>query len=410
MGRLTKRSVDAATPPESGQAFLWDSELRGLGVRVMPSGKRTFILQYRTDDGRSRRIKLGVYGVMTVEQARREARIKLGEVAKGHDPCEQSRHSRASVTVAEVCDWYLREAEAGRLIGRRHIPIKASTLEGDRSRIAHHIKPLLGKRRVKSLKLSDVERMQMQVFDGETAVKRMGGRGGATRGGVGAAARSVSTLHSVLAHAVRHEIIEINPAAGARRLQTKKRNRRLSESEIVRLGATFRRAEALGESRSALDCVRLLLLTGFRLSEGQQLEWSWVSLDRQEVDFPDTKSGRQVRALGGAAVELLAAQSTSEWSRYVFPSDIVDKPITTTPACLARLCHLADIDRITPHVLRHTYASVAADLGFTELTIAALLGHSARGITQAYIHIDDAAKLAADRVSQWIETRLSLDA
>ncbi len=89
MGRLTKRSVDAATPPESGQAFLWDGELRGLGVRVMPSGKRTFVLQYRTGDGRSRRIKLGVYGVMTVEQARREARIKLGEVASG------SRSARA---------------------------------------------------------------------------------------------------------------------------------------------------------------------------------------------------------------------------------------------------------------------------------------------------------------------------
>jgi integrase len=128
------------------------------------------------------------------------------------------------------------------------------------------------------------------------------------------------------------------------------------------------------------------------------------------VDFPDTKSGRQMRALGSAAVELIAAQSTKEWSRYVFPSELVDKPITTTPACLARLCHLADIERVTPHVLRHTYASVAADLGFSELTIAALLGHSARGITQAYIHIDDAAKLAADRVSKWIEARLSLDA
>lgn len=410
MGRLTKRSLDAATPPPTGQAFLWDGELKGFGVRLMPSGRRTFVLQYRTGDGRSRRIKLGVYGIMTVEQARRDARIKLGEVAKGNDPREESRRSRASITVAEVCDWYLREAEAGRLIGRRHLRIKASTLEGDRSRITHHIKPLLGKLRVASLRLTDVEQMQMRVFDGETAVKRVGGRGGVTRGGTGAAARCVSTLHSVFGHAVRHEIIESNPASGARRLQTMKRDRRLSEGEIIRLGGVFPRAEELGESQSALDCVRLLLLTGFRLSEGQNLEWAWVDLDRQEVDFPDTKSGRQVRALGSAAVELIAAPTSAEWSRYVFPSDLVDKPITTAPVCLARLCHLAGIEGVTPHVLRHTYASVAADLGFTELTIAALLGHSARGITQAYIHIDDAAKLAADRVSRWIEGRLALDA
>ena len=107
MGRLTKRTVDALTPPGEGQTFLWDRELRGFGVRIIPSGLKTFILQYRNAEGRSRRIVLGRYGVMTVEKAREQARIKLGAVAAGADPAEESAASREAITVAEVCDWYL---------------------------------------------------------------------------------------------------------------------------------------------------------------------------------------------------------------------------------------------------------------------------------------------------------------
>ena len=83
MGKLTKRSVDSMAIPASGQTFLWDDELRGFGVRAMPSGLKVFVLQYRNDEGRSRRIVLGRYGVLTVEQARKQAIMKLGAVAGG---------------------------------------------------------------------------------------------------------------------------------------------------------------------------------------------------------------------------------------------------------------------------------------------------------------------------------------
>ena len=172
MSKLTKRAVDALTPPEKGQAFLWDSELRGFGVRAIPSGLKTFILQYRNAEGRSRRIVVGRYGVLTVEQARDQAKIKLGAVAGGADPAEENAGSREAITVAELCDWYLTEAEAGRILGRRNRPIKASTLAMDRSRIETHIKPLLGRRQVRALKLADIEGMQSDIAagkDGEAA-------------------------------------------------------------------------------------------------------------------------------------------------------------------------------------------------------------------------------------------------
>ena len=122
MSKLTKRAVDALTPPRKGQTFLWDSGLRGFGVRAIPSGLKTFILQYRNAEARSRRIAIGRYGVLTVEQARDQAKIKLGAVAGGADPAEENATSREAITVVEVCDWYLTEAKAGRILGRRNRP------------------------------------------------------------------------------------------------------------------------------------------------------------------------------------------------------------------------------------------------------------------------------------------------
>jgi integrase len=409
MSKLTKRAVDAFTPPEKGQVFLWDSELRGFGLRAIPSGLKTFILQYRNAEGRSRRIVVGRYGVLTVEQARDLAKIKLGAVAGGADPAEETAGSREAITVTEVCDWYLTEAEAGRILGRRNRPIKASTLAMDRSRIETHIKPLLGRRQVRALKLADIEGMQSDIAAGKTAKPRGSGRGGAATGGGGVAARTVSTLQSLFAHAARLEIIASNPTNGVRKLAGKKKERRLSVAEIKKLGEAMRMAEQNAEHPVALAAVRLMLLTGFRISEAQGLQRDWLHADRGYVQFPDTKSDGQVRAIGPTAAQLAANQPARKNCSYVFPADVGDGHFTAAKSCLARLCAAARISGVTPHTLRHTFGSVAGDLGFSELTIAALLGHAARGVTQGYVHIDEALKLAATRTCEEIASLLSAD-
>src|SRR5690606_27952102 len=127
-------AVDALQSPASGQAFLWDGELKGFGVRVTKAGAKTFILQYRNAAGKSRRINIGRHGIMTLEIARAEAKIKLGAIAAGEDPAETDDDSDGPLTVAALCDWYLTEAEAGRILGRRRRPIKASSLKMDKSR------------------------------------------------------------------------------------------------------------------------------------------------------------------------------------------------------------------------------------------------------------------------------------
>ena len=183
MAKITKRAVDAPQSVSGRDVFIWDSELRGFGVRVKPSGVRTFLIQYRNVEGRTRRLVLGQYGALTPENARDLAREKLAGVAKGEDPSAERHAVRAGMSVAEVCDWYLEQAEAGRILGRNRRPIKASTLQMDRSRIETHIKPLLGSRLVSGLTLKDIEGMQADIAAGKSARGRKKGRGGKSTGG-----------------------------------------------------------------------------------------------------------------------------------------------------------------------------------------------------------------------------------
>jgi len=403
--KITKRIVDALKAPKPSkdgvkvrEHFVWDRELRGFGVQVMPSGLKSFVIQYRTPEGRNRRAVIGRYGLMTVEEARKLAHEKLVAVSKGVDPVAEEAKAAGLLTVAEVCDWYLAEAEAGRILGRRRRPIKPSTLAMDKSRIEAHIKPLLGRRQVASLKLGDIEGAQADIAAGKTSKPRAGSRGGATTGGEGVAARTMSTLHSIFEHAVRLGQIEANPAKGVRRLASAPRERRLSRSEIERLGKALRAAAEEGEHPTGLAAIRFLLLTGFRRMEALGLQRTWLDEEECAIRFPDTKSGAQIRVIGQAAIDLLLDQPKTK-SPFFFPADWGEGHFIGVVRVLDRVCQKAGLADITPHTLRHTFASLAGDLGFSELTIAALLGHSARGVTQRYVHIDEALRMTADRVA-----------
>ena len=399
MAKITKRAMDALQPDKDRDVFTWDSELRGFGVRMKPSGVKTFLIQYRNVEGRTRRLVLGQYGALTPENARDLAREKLAGVAKGEDPSADRHAVRAGMSVSEVCDWYLEEAEAGRILGRNRRPIKGSTLKMDRSRIETHVKPLLGSRLVSGLTLRDIEAMQADIATGKSARGRKTGRGGKSTGGSGVASRTVGTLRGLLGHAARLNIVGKNPAEGVRQLAVERRQRRLSDDEIRHLGQVMRSLAAEGEHPTGLAAIRLMLLSGFRRMEVLGLERTWVSRRDHCVRFPDTKSGAQIRVLGEAAISCVETTLGRGGSPFVFPADWGDGHFVGVVRVLERVCARAKLKDVTPHVLRHTFASVAGDIGFSELTIAGLLGHSARGVTQGYVHLDTALVVAADRVS-----------
>lgn len=395
--RLTKRTIVDAKPVEGRATFLWDGELRGFGCKIEGAGTKSFVLQYRNSERRRRRIVLGRFGVMTVEQARDEARIKLGEIAKGGDPADEKQAAKNGITVGALCDWYLEEAESGRLLGRKGLPIKASTLAMDRSRVESHIRPLLGRRKVAALTLPDIEGMQNDIAEGKTARPRSATRGGKTSGGKGAASRSVATLHSIFAHGKRAGLIEANPALGVRKFADKKKTRRLSRQEIRDLGQALRDVAEI-EHPVGLAIVRLLALSGLRLNEAQKMERAWVS-DEGYIAFGDTKSGAQIRALARPAIKLLRAQPVAADSPYVFPSDGGRSHFVAADGVFGRICQRLGWTDVTAHTLRHTFGSIAGELGYSELTIAAMLGHAAGSVTGRYVHIDEAVRSATERVT-----------
>jgi integrase len=401
MPKLTKRVVDSIDPDPNGrEVFVWDEALRGFGVRMMPSGTASYLVQYRTAEGRTRRLRIGKVGTLTPDQAREIARDKLVAAAKGADPSAERHAVRTAMTVAQLCDLYLAEAKER---------VKASTLAMDRSRIGRHVKPLLGRYTVRSLTPEDIEKMQLDIAAGRTARERPEGRGGVTSGGRGVAARTVGMLGTILELARRRRLIDANPARGIARLPEGRQRRFLNLAEIGRLGATMREAEVEGfENRTGLAAIRFLLLTGLRRNEALALPWEWVDTGGRCIRFGDSKSGAQLRPIGGSAVTLLQGLPRADEASFVFPADRGAGHFVGLPRVLMRMCARAVLAGVTVHVLRHSFAATAAEMGFSELTIAGLLGHSVPGVTARYAHVPDRALVAAaDQVSKRIDGALA---
>jgi Arm DNA-binding domain len=327
---LNKSFVDSVrTDPSGKDVTYFDDALRGFGLRVRAGGAKTWIIMYRNREGRQRKLTIGRAGVLTPDEARKVARDKLADATKGADPASEKVAARQAMTVAQLCELYVREAE-----GR----VKASTLAMDRSRIVCHVVPLLGNRTAAGLTLCDVARFQADIAAGKTAKGRKNGRGGRTTGGQGVAARSVGMLGTILEFARRHGIIASNPARGVEKFPDRKSRRFLGIEEISTLGKAIRDAGAEAENGTGLAAIRALLLTGCRRMEMLALSWEWVDLKSCWIRFGDTKSGAQLRPIGAAAIEHLSVLPRRDGCRWVFPAEKGDGHFIGVPRGLARLC------------------------------------------------------------------------
>ncbi|WP_342167100.1 tyrosine-type recombinase/integrase [Methylobacterium sp. SD21] len=409
MPRITKRLVEAAEP-NGRDYFLWCDDLPGFGVRVFASGRCSYLVQYRSG-GRSRRVTIGLHGALTADEARREAKALLGEVARGQDPAEERATRRGSMTVAELCDAYLQATEKGLIMGKGGRAKKASTLYVDRGRIERHIKPLLGRRLVIELTQPDVQRFVRDIQAGKTAtVVKTGFRGKAVvEGGPGTAARTVGLLGGILSFAISERIITVNPVAGVKRPADRKRTRRLTVEEYGILGRALAQAkENRTERWQAVAGVRLLSLTGCRLSEIVKLRWSEVDVAGSCLRLEDTKEGASVRPLGKTAQAVLNALPRIPGSPFVLPAARGDGSFASLSNALERIVDQTGLEAVSAHTLRHSFASTGGDLGYSDSTIGAMLGHAGHGLTSRYIHHLDAVLIAAaDRVAMQVARAMS---
>jgi integrase len=408
MGERMKIGLREVRTLEPGR-IVWDGAVAGFGARRQRDSV-AYILKYRTADGRQRWHTIGRHGApWTPEMARIEAKRLLGEIVGGSDPGAEKHARRRAVTVAELCHRYLVDAEAGRVLVRGGRPKKPGTLTGDRGRIEGHILPVLGQLPVSAVTKQDVEKFMHSVAAGETQRQSKTKPRGVSRvrGGRGVATRTVGLLGAIFSYAVNSNLRTDNPAHGVRKYAENKRERRLSDAEYLALGVGLRQAVGTVWPQ-AIACTKFLAMSGWRSGEALALRWRDLDLVRRIAILPDTKTGRSTRPLSLAACDVLHSQTRSTDDALVFPATRGDGPMVGFKKMLRRLVTAAALPAdVTAHVLRHSFASLAGDMGYSELTIAALVGHKGQSITSRYVHAADAVLLtAADAVANETAARM----
>lgn len=398
MPKLTQQFVQKLLASPKDQV-LFDDTIPCFGVRVKPSGAKSWIIQYRNAHGQSKRLTLGRCTVLTPDQARTQAKQKLGAISGGADPAAEKKALRNAITVSELCDEYLA-------LSRNRI--KKSTLVMDKSRIERHVKPLLGNRAVASLKPADIETFMKDVIQGKSATvaankKAHPGRGGKVAGGPGAASRTVSMLGTILERAVQNGVLLKNPTRAVKKPKDNAKSPPFSFATVTKLGKALRDAESEGENKVGILAVRFLLLTGCRRNEVLTLQWGMIDEAAKCLRFPDTKSGAQNRPVAKTALDLVIAtkSKSARNTGYVFPGASRKGHLVGLPRIWSRICEKAEISGVSLHGLRHWFASAGAEMNHSDLVIAGLLGHKIRGVTARYANAPDTALTgAAEAIAQ----------
>jgi integrase len=371
MAKLTKRAVDALEPAAKDY-FVWDSQIAGFGLRVMPSGAKTYQAQYRKG-GRTRRVSVGRHGKITVEEARKLAKENMGQVAKGENPAEDISQHRKAPTVAALCERFF-EAHAKERC-------KPSTQKEYRRAIDLFIVPAIG-----SFKVVDVERRDIAELHHRFRDKPY------------QANRTLGVLSKMF------NLAEIwglrpdgsNPCRHVPKYREVKRERYLNQNELQRLGHVLSEVERDGtETPFVVAAFRLLLLTGCRLGEIQTLKWDYITDTGMEL--PDTKTGARRIPLPQPARDVLTHLPRSPGNPYVIEGKIAGKYATDLQHPWRRIRARAGLAGVRIHDLRHTYASNAVSSGMPIQMVGRLLGHSQIQTTMRYAHLaDDPIRQAAE--------------
>jgi integrase len=396
MQKITKRVVDAQNPGAE-RFIVWDVELKGFGLLVLPSGVKSYLYQYRTAESQKRRITIGKHGDWTADKARGKAEDYREVVRHGGDPLGAKRALRESATVSEMIDAYLA-SEA--------FEDKAEVTKAiDRGRIERHLRPLLGKKHAHLVTESDVKRAFNAIRDGKTAVDvktRKRGRA-RVRGGAGAARMAIVLLSIIYNWAIRTRLIKAeNPCQYVDIGSTGTRDAILEgAADYAELFRALDRMETERRVRSeAAAAIRLIALTGCRRGEAANLRWRHIERDRIVLPAREHKTGKRtgkprIIALPAAAQAIIASQTEGEPDDFVFPPAKGNGGATELTHVWAKIRKEAKLPAgVSLHGLRHSTASHMAMSGAEAAQIMAALGHRQLSTVQRYIHFAKDARQA----------------
>ena len=375
--RLTKKSVEALEA--TGRRYeVRDDELSGFLVRVGVTGEKSFYLVYRAGKGRGaakRRLALGSFPAVTVEQARKLAREKLALVTMGADPADALREEKATRSVASVFEQFLAEHVRAKL--------KPGTVRCYEQQAAAHILPALGK-----LKITEV------------SARQVSGLHHSLRQTPYQANRVLSTLSKFFNWCEMAGFRDrgTKPVFGVERFKESKRTIFMGKAEVEAIGATIARLEASGElSPIAAGVFKVLIFTGARCGEVTTLKWSYLDLEHGLAHLPDSKTGAKTIHLPAAARAVLA--SLPRINEYCFPGRHDKGHIVNTKAPWQRILAEAGLSGWRIHDLRHAFASYAANSGQSLPVIGKMLGHTQAATTARYAHLAENPVAAAAEIT-----------
>lgn len=404
--RLTKRLVDATVADEHREIVIWDTELKGFGLRIRPGGAKSYIVHKRIGR-RQFKYTIGTHGApWTVETAREQAlKAMLQAAQSGIDPSAEKRSVREQLSVAELVEEYLTTGRADKPEKRpRSWEVEASVLR-------RHVVPLLGSKPVRTLTPEILRRWQGDVVAGKTSIDvRTKKRGRAiVTGGPGIAPKAMGALSAMLTWGVSKGHLAANPAMNVKKLPDRRRDRYLSEDEVRRMFTAMAELEAAGEiNPTSHDAIMLLALTGARPSEIFGLRWSEVDFTRGYALLPPDrhKTGRtgepRIIQFNEAALKILAKRPRH--TEFVFPDNSGRKPISRVQDAWELIRETAKLDGTVLYTLRHSFASFAIDQGESLYVVGRALGHRKAATTERYAHVRDAL---AQRVAAGVGNKLS---
>lgn len=370
--KLTKKAIDSFKyeGDGSGQDIRWDAQIPGFGLRIYPTGKKSFVLSYRSD-GRKHIMTVGRYGVLTLEQARGDAKEKLVSVNKGKDPLEIRKMESQGETVKILCAQYLE----------RHAKLKKKTWREDERRIDRHLIPAWGLKKAKSIKESDVSKLHFKI--GKTAPYE--------------ANRVLALCSKVFELAKKWGFVPDNfknPTIYIDKYTEISRERWVKPVELPKL------AEAIDEEEN--EYVRaalwLYLLTGVRKSELLMAKWDDINFERNELQLEDTKAGRtHYVPLSSPALTLIKGIPRLDDNPYLLPGRRKGKHLVNISVPWNRVRKKAGTKDVRLHDLRRTVGSWIAQSGNSLHLIGKILNHSNASTTQVYARLtQDNARVALE--------------
>ncbi|HEV2517902.1 MAG TPA: site-specific integrase [Devosia sp.] len=382
MPRLTKRIVDTAVKQDK-DAYLWDDELTGFGVKITPAGKKVFLIQYRVGGakGRTRRVTLGHLGPVTCDEARTRAKELLGMVKTGKDPAEERDRRKAEKTFGETITSF----------EKAHVDLKTKdrTAEEYKRALKLHVPEKLRRRPIGDIGRADMEQLHQDLSDTPTMANKV-----------------IAILSKLFSWAEKTGLRPAgeNPCRYVERYDEVKRERFLAPDELGNLG----KALAADERQYVVAAIRLLLFTGARVSEILTAEWSWVDLAKGTIRLPDSKTGRKTLHLNAPALEVLNGLAKVKDNPFIIVGDIEKAHLVNIQKPWRAIRKAAGLDDVRLHDLRHTFASVGVEGGASLVMVGTLLGHTQPQTTKRYAHLaNDPQRVAADAIAKRIADRLS---